>query len=116
MFNDRLYTFGGQEGDFMAKPGSPIFKCSRRNEVNPILDLVEIILLLKLPTENKAHARCLAKTKNTKFELPNLRRKDCRCDKLRGFGIQNKRLLKLSVSHLSDLITPCRLYMMMFTC
>ncbi|KAG6428764.1 hypothetical protein SASPL_106801 [Salvia splendens] len=33
VFNDRLYTFGGQEGDFMAKPGSPIFKCSRRNEV-----------------------------------------------------------------------------------
>ncbi|KAG2725791.1 hypothetical protein I3760_01G082900 [Carya illinoinensis] len=30
---DRLYVFGGQEGDFMAKPGSPIFKCSRRNEV-----------------------------------------------------------------------------------
>lgn len=33
VFNDRLYTFGGQEGDFMAKPGSPIFKCSRRMEV-----------------------------------------------------------------------------------
>ncbi|XP_022868218.1 kelch repeat-containing protein At3g27220-like, partial [Olea europaea var. sylvestris] len=31
--NDRLYVIGGQEGDFMAKPGSPIFKCSRRNEV-----------------------------------------------------------------------------------
>ncbi|KAI7984807.1 Kelch repeat-containing protein [Camellia lanceoleosa] len=31
--NDRLYIIGGQEGDFMAKPGSPIFKCSRRNEV-----------------------------------------------------------------------------------
>ncbi|XP_059458961.1 kelch repeat-containing protein At3g27220 [Corylus avellana] len=30
---DRLYVIGGQEGDFMAKPGSPIFKCSRRNEV-----------------------------------------------------------------------------------
>ncbi|KAK9108423.1 hypothetical protein Syun_024434 [Stephania yunnanensis] len=33
VFNDRLYAIGGQEGDFMAKPGSPIFKCSRRNEV-----------------------------------------------------------------------------------
>ncbi|XP_019194359.1 PREDICTED: kelch repeat-containing protein At3g27220-like [Ipomoea nil] len=33
VFDDRLYVFGGQEGDFMAKPGSPIFKCSRRNEV-----------------------------------------------------------------------------------
>lgn len=33
MANDRLYVIGGQEGDFMAKPGSPIFKCSRRNEV-----------------------------------------------------------------------------------
>ncbi|KAL8098740.1 hypothetical protein AgCh_031467 [Apium graveolens] len=32
--NDRLYVLGGQEGDFMAKPGSPIFKCSRRNEVS----------------------------------------------------------------------------------
>ncbi|GMN67309.1 hypothetical protein TIFTF001_036369 [Ficus carica] len=31
--DDRLYAIGGQEGDFMAKPGSPIFKCSRRNEV-----------------------------------------------------------------------------------
>lgn len=31
--NDRLYMIGGQEGDFMAKPNSPIFKCSRRNEV-----------------------------------------------------------------------------------
>ncbi|KAI5336464.1 hypothetical protein L3X38_015731 [Prunus dulcis] len=31
--DDRLYLIGGQEGDFMAKPGSPIFKCSRRNEV-----------------------------------------------------------------------------------
>ncbi|KAI4330046.1 hypothetical protein MLD38_028358 [Melastoma candidum] len=29
----RLMVIGGQEGDFMAKPGSPIFKCSRRNEV-----------------------------------------------------------------------------------
>lgn len=32
-FNDRLFVIGGQEGDFMAKPGSPIFKCSRRHEV-----------------------------------------------------------------------------------
>ncbi|KAF2318414.1 hypothetical protein GH714_007009 [Hevea brasiliensis] len=31
--DDRLFIIGGQEGDFMAKPGSPIFKCSRRNEV-----------------------------------------------------------------------------------
>ncbi|GMI86865.1 HYPOXIA RESPONSE UNKNOWN PROTEIN 6 [Hibiscus trionum] len=31
--NDRLFVIGGQEGDFMAKPGSPTFKCSRRNEV-----------------------------------------------------------------------------------
>ncbi|TYG52649.1 hypothetical protein E1A91_D09G041200v1 [Gossypium mustelinum] len=31
--NDRLFVIGGQEGDFMAKPGSPIFKCSRRHEV-----------------------------------------------------------------------------------
>ncbi|KAJ6821219.1 pentatricopeptide repeat-containing protein, chloroplastic [Iris pallida] len=31
--NDQLLVIGGQEGDFMAKPGSPIFKCSRRNEV-----------------------------------------------------------------------------------
>ncbi|KAK4477333.1 hypothetical protein RD792_016550 [Penstemon davidsonii] len=31
--DDRLFVIGGQEGDFMAKPGSPIFKCSRRNEV-----------------------------------------------------------------------------------
>ncbi|XP_060193248.1 kelch repeat-containing protein At3g27220-like [Lycium barbarum] len=31
--DDRLYVIGGQEGDFMAKPGSPIFKCSRRFEV-----------------------------------------------------------------------------------
>ncbi|KAK4794505.1 hypothetical protein SAY86_012499 [Trapa natans] len=31
--DDKLIVLGGQEGDFMAKPGSPIFKCSRRNEV-----------------------------------------------------------------------------------
>ncbi|KAG8384943.1 hypothetical protein BUALT_Bualt04G0170700 [Buddleja alternifolia] len=31
--DDRLFVIGGQEGDFMAKPGSPIFKCSRRLEV-----------------------------------------------------------------------------------
>ncbi|KAJ6767501.1 GALACTOSE OXIDASE/KELCH REPEAT PROTEIN [Salix koriyanagi] len=31
--NDKLLIIGGQEGDFMAKPGSPIFKCSRRNEI-----------------------------------------------------------------------------------
>ncbi|XP_038989688.1 kelch repeat-containing protein At3g27220-like isoform X2 [Phoenix dactylifera] len=31
--NDQLLVIGGQEGDYMAKPGSPIFKCSRRNEV-----------------------------------------------------------------------------------
>ncbi|RVX03710.1 Kelch repeat-containing protein [Vitis vinifera] len=30
--DDQLLVIGGQEGDFMAKPGSPIFKCSRRNE------------------------------------------------------------------------------------
>lgn len=31
--NDQLLVIGGQEGDFQAKPGSPIFKCARRNEV-----------------------------------------------------------------------------------
>ncbi|MFS7970439.1 putative kelch-type beta propeller [Helianthus anomalus] len=30
---DRLYVIGGQEGDFVPKPGSPIFKCSRRHDV-----------------------------------------------------------------------------------
>ncbi|XP_013594107.1 PREDICTED: kelch repeat-containing protein At3g27220 [Brassica oleracea var. oleracea] len=30
--NDKLLVIGGQEGDFMAKPNSPIFKCSRRRE------------------------------------------------------------------------------------
>lgn len=30
---NQLYVIGGQEGDFMPKPGSPIFKCSRRHEV-----------------------------------------------------------------------------------
>ena len=33
MFEDRLYVVGGQEGDFKAKVGSPIFKCSRQKEV-----------------------------------------------------------------------------------
>ncbi|KAJ0053927.1 hypothetical protein Pint_02930 [Pistacia integerrima] len=33
VIKDRLFVIGGQEGDFMAKPGSPIFKCSRRHEV-----------------------------------------------------------------------------------
>ncbi|KAL5998165.1 hypothetical protein ACLOJK_009103 [Asimina triloba] len=31
--DDHLLVIGGQEGDFMAKPGSPIFKCARRSEV-----------------------------------------------------------------------------------
>ncbi|RID45070.1 hypothetical protein BRARA_I01824 [Brassica rapa] len=31
--DDRIFVIGGQEGDFMAKPGSPIFKCSCRLEV-----------------------------------------------------------------------------------
>ncbi|KAM3368223.1 hypothetical protein ACQJBY_016643 [Aegilops geniculata] len=31
--NDKLLVIGGQEGDFMAKPGSPIFKCVRRSEM-----------------------------------------------------------------------------------
>ncbi|KAK4417871.1 Kelch repeat-containing protein [Sesamum alatum] len=30
---DKLYVIGGQEGDFMPKPGSPNYKCSRRHEV-----------------------------------------------------------------------------------
>ncbi|KAG0502277.1 hypothetical protein HPP92_002349 [Vanilla planifolia] len=30
--HDKLFVIGGQEGDFMPKPGSPIFKCSRRHE------------------------------------------------------------------------------------
>ncbi|KAE8717099.1 Kelch repeat-containing protein [Hibiscus syriacus] len=30
--NDQLFVIGGQEGDLMANPGSPIFKCSRRHE------------------------------------------------------------------------------------
>ncbi|KAI3474976.1 hypothetical protein Pfo_030287 [Paulownia fortunei] len=34
--NDKLFVIGGQEGDFMAKPGSPIFKCSRRHEVHDL--------------------------------------------------------------------------------
>lgn len=33
---DNLFVVGGQEGDFMPKPGSPIFKCSRRHEVSYI--------------------------------------------------------------------------------
>ena len=33
VFDDRLYVLGGQEGDFKAKVGSPIFKCSRQKEV-----------------------------------------------------------------------------------
>lgn len=32
--DDKLFVIAGQEGDFMAKPGSPIFQCSRRNEVH----------------------------------------------------------------------------------
>lgn len=31
--DDGILVIGGQEGDFMAKPRSPIFKCSRRHEV-----------------------------------------------------------------------------------
>ncbi|KAL2944383.1 hypothetical protein RDABS01_032730, partial [Bienertia sinuspersici] len=32
VMDDKLVVIGGQEGDFMAKPGSAIFKCSRRND------------------------------------------------------------------------------------
>lgn len=38
MVDDKLLILGGQEGDFMAKPGSPIFKCARRNEVVRIVN------------------------------------------------------------------------------
>ncbi|KAL0377323.1 UNVERIFIED_CONTAM: Kelch repeat-containing protein [Sesamum radiatum] len=34
---DELYVIGGQEGDFMPKPGSPNYKCSRRNEVHALI-------------------------------------------------------------------------------
>lgn len=44
MVDDRLYVIGGQEGDFMAKPGSPIFKCSRRNEVSRSCILYHLII------------------------------------------------------------------------
>lgn len=41
---DALYVIGGQEGDFMPKPGSPIFKCSRRHEVGKSSSLVLLVL------------------------------------------------------------------------
>uniref|UniRef100_A0A0E0J316 Uncharacterized protein n=1 Tax=Oryza nivara TaxID=4536 RepID=A0A0E0J316_ORYNI len=31
--NDKLLVIGGQQGDFMAIPGSPIFKCVRSEVV-----------------------------------------------------------------------------------
>lgn len=46
MFNDRLFVVGGQEGDFMAKPGSPIFKCSRRLEVYMMIIVFQLLLHL----------------------------------------------------------------------
>ena len=52
--NDRLFVIGGQEGDFMAKPGSPIFKCSRRHEVSFYLHH------LRLPNSVSCLAICLS--------------------------------------------------------
>lgn len=49
---DGLYVIGGQEGDFMPKPGSPIFKCSRRHEVPSFLYLHEKSLLSSAKTCN----------------------------------------------------------------
>lgn len=46
VFNDRLFVVGGQEGDFMAKPGSPIFKCSRRHEVYKLMIVFQLLLHL----------------------------------------------------------------------
>lgn len=46
VFNDRLFVVGGQEGDFMAKPGSPIFKCSRRHEVYKMMIVFQLLLHL----------------------------------------------------------------------
>lgn len=46
VFDDRLYVIGGQEGDFMAKPGSPIFKCSRRSEVSNKTGKIDYVLEL----------------------------------------------------------------------
>lgn len=50
MFKDRLFVIGGQEGDFMAKPGSPIFKCSRRREVQSTTSIIlfDILIYMKL--------------------------------------------------------------------
>ena len=45
VFNDRLYVLGGQEGDFKAKPGSPIFKCSRQREVSNSLQITLLYFL-----------------------------------------------------------------------
>ncbi|KAL8138585.1 hypothetical protein V2J09_004586 [Rumex salicifolius] len=47
--NDKLMVIGGQEGDFMAKPGSPIFKCSRRNEATtPTVFSLDVCLVIWL--------------------------------------------------------------------
>ncbi|KAI4348279.1 hypothetical protein L6164_009016 [Bauhinia variegata] len=60
--NDKLFVIGGQEGDFMAKPGSPIFLCSRRHEVvyNDVYMLDEEMkwtLLPPMPKPN-SHIEC----------------------------------------------------------
>lgn len=58
---DRLYVIGGQEGDFKAKLGSPIFKCSRQKEV-----------LLLLPNELHIQGNYNCITKSDKLHLEPL--------------------------------------------
>lgn len=54
---DRLYVIGGQEGDFQAKPGSPIYKCSRRREVTlPALNYPDSKVLTYASTRNVLEA------------------------------------------------------------
>ncbi|KAI8032423.1 Kelch repeat-containing protein [Camellia lanceoleosa] len=59
---NQLYVIGGQEGDFMPKPGSPIFKCSRRHEVvyGDVYMLDETMKWKELPPMPKpdSHIEC----------------------------------------------------------
>ena len=44
MVNERLFVIGGQDGDFMDKPGPPIFKCSAHVRYYSFLLLAAILL------------------------------------------------------------------------
>ncbi|KAE8699804.1 hypothetical protein F3Y22_tig00110569pilonHSYRG00002 [Hibiscus syriacus] len=75
VFKDSHYVIGGQEGDFMAKPGSPIFKCSRRMEVQLVpcqSDLLDESVLWNAPSVGSDGLKAIRLANNFGLNLATL--------------------------------------------